>query len=269
MRVGDAEHDPVGTRACPRPRSPRGGTPGSTPASPRHPRATRWPAVRPAARRCPPARSTCRPRGSAGRGAEPARHGPVDLGQVGAQAPGSLRGPDAEEVEVAELRDLGVGVGETQPARGDVACEQLGSPGSKNVTRPAVERLPLDRVGLDAEHLVPELGHGCGVGGPEIAATDDGDAHAGSLGRPDLRVSRGGGGQGGRDSVPCLIARLASSSAATSAPPIRCGCRRPRPARRTAHAPSPGPAHSTTVSPRSARGAPSTVRWRPSSSMRS
>ena len=85
--------------------------------------------------------------------------------------------PDAQEVQVAEVGSLLRGVGEPQSPRGDVAREQLLQPGLVERHRARGQGRPLGRVGLDAEHLVAQLGHARRVGRSEVAAADHRDAH--------------------------------------------------------------------------------------------
>ena len=116
---------PAGRGAgCPGRRSPRAGTPGSSPAA-RADVASSARICRRAAPRCPRARWTCPPPGRRRAGAGPATGQPLDLAQVGTEAAGLLRRPDAQEVHVAEGAGLLVGVGEPQRAGLDVPAEQL------------------------------------------------------------------------------------------------------------------------------------------------
>ena len=119
---------------------------------------------------------------------------PVDLGEVGAPAVAALRRADAEEVQVGVGGGVGEGVGEAQPAGRDVGGQQGVQAGLVEGQLAAREQRPLPGVGLDAEHVVAQLGQAGGVGGAQVAAADDGDPHASSVRRAgDVPIPLAGG----------------------------------------------------------------------------
>jgi hypothetical protein len=107
----------------------------------------------------------------------------VDVAQVGGVLALLLRRAHAQEVHVAERRDLGVRRGEPQPAGLHVLAEQRLQVGLE-------ERDPTLRQGGDllvddvhAEDLEAELGHARGMGGAEVAGAEHADAEGhGALG---------------------------------------------------------------------------------------
>ena len=171
---GHAVDQPVRDAGCPRPRSPRAGTPGSRPAS------------------APGSTSAI---SSASRAAVPT--GTVDLPTT--RSPGVRCGASAVDRRVdvracrRRTRRASAGCRRRRSARraagvGDVRGERQPpgrparlpaaprSPGSKNGGSPAAEQLDLGRVDVDADHVVAELRHAGGVHGAEVAAADHGDA---------------------------------------------------------------------------------------------
>src|SRR5690606_21859499 len=95
------------------------------------------------------------------------------VGEVGRVLPDLLRGAHAQEVHVAEVGGLLVGGGEPEPPA-------LQSPAQHGLQAGLEERQVTGRepgdpllVHVEAEHLEPEVGHAGGVGGAEIARSDD------------------------------------------------------------------------------------------------
>ncbi len=114
-----------------------------------------------------------------------------------------LRGVDAHEVHVAELRDLLPGGGEAQPPAGALHAGHM--PGEQFLQARLVHRHPalgehLHLAGFDVESqdLEPQLGHGCGMGGAEVTGADDGELqrHGQSIVGTGCGKSKVGAGQG-------------------------------------------------------------------------
>ena len=127
-----------------------------------------------------------------------ALHRRVEVGDVRGELALALRGRDADEVDVAEVRDLLERRGEAQPPRLDVLAQH-------RLEARLVERQPglLQRrhpglVDVDAEHVVPELRHARSMGRPQVSAPDDRDpslmARSPSVVRLPTTVASGDGG---------------------------------------------------------------------------
>ena len=163
-----------GLQACPGPRSPRAGTPGSRPGRPRSPagprsrtRASSWRAVpdrhrgladdQAPARRC--GASAPRPRlDDAGR---PGHPGPAGCPRRGS---GRRRTRPASASEVVKR---------SCPDR--AVRSSASSPGSKNGTSPRCRPRDLLRIDVDGQDLMPEIRHADGVRKAEISGPDNGD----------------------------------------------------------------------------------------------
>ncbi|GDY74660.1 hypothetical protein SAV31267_041450 [Streptomyces avermitilis] len=106
--------------------------------------------------------------------------GAVDVRHVARVLTVLLRRVHTDEVDVAELRDLGEVHGEAQPPGGpldpgDVLAQQLLETGLVHRDLAPLEHLDLLGHDVETEHLETELGHGRGVCGAEIAGADHGD----------------------------------------------------------------------------------------------
>ncbi len=110
-------------------------------------------------------------RGERGDGAE-------DLRQVVAGMVGQARGADAEKVHGAEPRRLLEAGREPEPPRLDVARQQVVEAGLEEPGAAGAQQRHLVRVDVDAEHLMPELGHARGVRRTEVPAPDHRQPHA-------------------------------------------------------------------------------------------
>ena len=98
--------------------------------------------------------------------------GRIDEAQVGGVPAGDLRRADREEVHVAAARHppcslLNRRRPEARPSRSSSA-----SCGSKNGAVPRRERRDLALVDVDPDDVVSDRGHGCGVHGTEVPASD-------------------------------------------------------------------------------------------------
>jgi len=122
-------------------------------------------------------------------------HGALHVREVRGHAVGALRGADADEVDVAELGNLGIRGGEPQPTGRQVLAEQLVEAGlvERNVTAGQLGDLGL--VDVEADHLIAELREADCVGRAEISGAQKG--------QPGPRRTRGrrndGWGAGVRD----------------------------------------------------------------------
>ena len=136
-------------------------------------------------------------------------------------------------------------------SRPDATCRASRSARPGLVDRhPALgQRRPLDRVDLDPEHLVAELGHGGRVGGPEVAAPDDRDPH-GRQSRVGASVGRSGTAPAGRQRPGCPARSRAWRPARRRRPRHRSGGPRAPAATSSSYRPRTDscPAHSTTWS---------------------
>ncbi|CAB4877793.1 unannotated protein [freshwater metagenome] len=103
---------------------------------------------------------------------------PEDLGHVGPLRPGKLRCAHADEVDVGELTGLRKRGGEPQPARLDVAGQDVAEAGLVEGHRAGLQDRDLGRVDIDPDDLVAELGHAGRVGRAEVAGTDDGQSQS-------------------------------------------------------------------------------------------
>ncbi len=104
----------------------------------------------------------------------------VDVPEVGPGTVLALRRPHREEVDVGVRRRREVGR-EAQSTGRERLREELGQAGLEERRDPRIERRDLRLVDVDADDIVPELGHRGRVDGAEVAGADDGDAHASSL----------------------------------------------------------------------------------------
>ena len=104
----------------------------------------------------------------AGLGQQRRQHGDdrVDLREVGGVAALELRRTDADEVDIGPVRDLGVVLGEPQPAGVGVLLQQRVQPRFVQRGLAVVEQLEPVLVDLDADHVEAELGHPAAVLAP-------------------------------------------------------------------------------------------------------
>ena len=184
---------------CPRRRSPRGGTPGSTPARHRRRPGPARPAAPAAGPRCPPAPSTCRRPGTGGPGAGPARR-PRRRRSAGRRRTRPCAAACRRRGSARRRgRRLGVRRGEPEPAALDVLAQQ--GLEVRLVERGAAlgERGDLLLVHVHADDVEAELGHGGRVRRTEVAGAEDAEAqghggqatdHHGPL-RPAARAPSG------------------------------------------------------------------------------
>src|SRR4051794_25876541 len=107
------------------------------------------------------------------------------MAQVGAVFALFLRGSDAKEMHVGEVRRLVVFGGEAQPVSSHVVAQHLSQTGlvKRDVTRGELGYLP--GIDVDADHVVPEFGHPGGVRRAEIAHAEYGASHTASIGSQD------------------------------------------------------------------------------------
>jgi hypothetical protein len=99
------------------------------------------------------------------------------LRQVVAGAARQAGGAHAKEVDGAEGRRLDKARGEPEPAGPNMAGKHLVETGFEEPGAPGVEQRDLVRVDIDAEHLVPDLGHACGVRRAQMPAPDHRQPH--------------------------------------------------------------------------------------------
>jgi hypothetical protein len=103
-------------------------------------------------------------------------HGTVHIAQIGGVRVRLLRGADADEVHVAEVR----GLVETRPEPQAAGVERLGQQFRQarlEEGHPArVERVDLRLVRVHAEDVEAQDGHADGMGGTQIAGAYDGEA---------------------------------------------------------------------------------------------
>ena len=145
----------------------------------------------------------------------------LQVRQVGRGGVGPLRGAHAHEVDVTELRDLGVAGGEAQPARVQAAAQQVLEAGLVERQAARGQRLELGLVRVQAEDLESELGQARGVGRTQVPGAENGDT----------RHHCPSGGQGcRRGGTPCAVPSDATEAAARS--PVL-----PQPAAPTRHEP--------------------------------
>ena len=102
----------------------------------------------------------------------------VDVAQVRGAGTGLLRGADADEVDVAELCGLGERRAEPEAAGLDGAGEHLVEARLEERGPAGAQQLDLARVDVDAEDLVPEVGHAGRVNCSEVSGSEDGQTHA-------------------------------------------------------------------------------------------
>src|SRR6202050_910362 len=88
------------------------------------------------------------------------------------------RGSDADEVHGAEARGLLEAGREPEPPRLGVSRQQTVEVRLEEPGAAGPQQRHLVRVDVDAEHLVPELGHARGVRGTEVPASDHRQPHA-------------------------------------------------------------------------------------------
>ena len=117
-------------------------------------------------------------------------HG-VHVAQVGAVFALLLRGSDAEEVHVGELRGVVVVGGEPQPAGIQVVAQHLSQ--ARFVERDVTRRQlgDLARIDVDPDHLVAEFGHPGGVRRAEVPRAEHCASHTALIGRPDVLTATG------------------------------------------------------------------------------
>ena len=102
-------------------------------------------------------------------------HHREDRREVRRRPGGRLRRADADEVQIATGRIAQVGA-EPQPARPQMAFEQLTQAGLAERQLAAGEGSDLRGLVVDADHVEPELSQARRVGGAEVAGSDDTDA---------------------------------------------------------------------------------------------
>lgn len=90
---------------------------------------------------------------------------------------------DPQEVHIGELGSFGIARGKAQACGCDVALQDLSQSGL--VERDIAGRQFGDLTGIDvdAEHLVAQLGHACGMGGSEVPGSEYGASHTAYIGR--------------------------------------------------------------------------------------
>ena len=97
----------------------------------------------------------------------------IDVCQVRGVRARPLRRPDAHEVHVPERRGLVVRRREPQPARAQRSSQHLLEPRLVERRCTGGEGGDLVGVGVDAEHLEPEVGHAGGMHGAQVPGADD------------------------------------------------------------------------------------------------
>jgi hypothetical protein len=101
----------------------------------------------------------------------------VHVTKVGAVFALLLRGADAEEMHVGEFGG-GVVVGrEAQSTGSDIVAQHLSQAGLIERDVAGRELGDLSRIDVDADHVVPELGHACRMGSAEITRAEDCASH--------------------------------------------------------------------------------------------
>lgn len=86
-------------------------------------------------------------------------------------------------MHIGELGGFGIACGKAQASGCDVALQDLSQSGlvERDVARR--EFGDLTRIDVDAEHLVAQLGHACGMGGSEVPGSEYGASHTAYIGR--------------------------------------------------------------------------------------
>jgi hypothetical protein len=157
----------------------------------------------------------------------------VHRSKVGTQPVTTLRGADAEKVDVggSGLGDVGA---EPQPPVLDVLADQRFEVGLEERQPALGERADLGRIGVHADHPETEVGHAGGMGRAEIPGADDADRAHGAHGvlpssraadasRPDRPAGPGWNvslGTGYTARRPENARPRVSSSANSRSPPI-------------------------------------------------
>ena len=111
--------------------------------------------------------------------------------QIGAVFALLLRSSDAEEVHVGEFGGRVVVGGEAHPSGSKVVAQHLSQ--TRLVERNVACRQlgDLARVDVDADDIVPEFGHACGMGSAKVTRAEDGASHTASIGgRDELTATR-------------------------------------------------------------------------------
>src|SRR5690606_21463626 len=85
-------------------------------------------------------------------------------------------------MDVTELGRLPVVGREPQPARGEVAAQEIVEPGFVDRHLAGRQLSDLLFIDIEAEHVVPEFGEADGVRRAEIPGTDEGEAWPGGAG---------------------------------------------------------------------------------------
>ena len=101
----------------------------------------------------------------------------VDVAQVGAVFAPLLRSADSQEMHVGEFGSQVIVGGEPKTASCDVVAQHLSQ--SRLVKRNVTSSQLGDLTGIDVDtdDLMPQFGHPGGVGGTQIARTEDGASH--------------------------------------------------------------------------------------------
>ena len=130
--------------------------------------------------------------------------------QVG-RTTGALRRTDSDEVGLrpADRREVGR---ERQPAGLDSSSQDLGESRFMEGGPSFGEGLDLVPVDVDTDNAVAQLGHGTGVDGSKVTATDDSDIHA-----VNPSVSRESGMVRGRTGNGCSGRNAAASQSGAGA----------------------------------------------------
>ncbi len=133
----------------------------------------------------------------------------ADVGEVGGVLAALLGRADADEVHDRVRGARGSVVNSSRPVA-SASASSSSRPGSWNGGRPAASAATCSSIDVDAHHLVAERGHAGGVDGAEVAAAEDGDPHAGSV----------GSGRRSRARRRCRVAELVSHQRlVTNSPP--------------------------------------------------